>query len=97
VHSIRRIKIKGGRMSDTLRINVYDRDGRRLGQATFSWDEEGKTRMFIDNSPVQGPLSRMGDGLLAVRGNYMDSAGTIHNPVYVKESEWSDAQQPDDK
>lgn len=85
-------------MSDTLRTNVYDRNGRRLGQATFSWDDdEGKTRMYIDNSPVRGSLSRMGNGFLSVQGNYRDSAGTIHNPVYVKESEWSDAQQPDDK
>lgn len=84
-------------MSDTIRVNVYDRNGRRLGKATFSWDEDGKTRMYIDNSPVQGSLSRMGNGFLAVRGNYSDAEGNVHNPVYVKESEWSAAQQPEEK
>jgi hypothetical protein len=81
-------------MSDTIRVNVYDANGSRLGKATFSWDENGKKRMYIDNSPVQGGLSKMGNGFLAVRGNYRDAQGNMHNPVYVKESEWSDAQQP---
>ncbi len=84
-------------MSDTIRIDVYDQNGTRLGKATLSWEENGQTRMFIDNSPVRGGMTRMNNGFLVIHGNYFDAQGNAHNPVCIKESDWSRAQQPEDK